>query len=257
MKLLAIACLVGATACVHAQTSETGAGVLEKARHLQDAPFARGLQSFTCAVDFDWSQHMREAPRVGDEGTDEQLRTLVQPIKTRVTVSNRGAIPSSNLTEAEERQLPFGGMAEGLLKHAVQFSLNQWLMAANNQLLPPAGTDVTVRTTTSGIELHFPMQNTQAQALLTPDLRLKQINAEGDDTDRLETKFSSGPNGYAVNYLAVGEDGKFAPGNRILATYTYQAVSGFQLPAQVVLNRESHREVWHYTLTGCSVSSSK
>ncbi|GAA3764131.1 hypothetical protein [Terriglobus aquaticus] len=194
---------------------------------------------------------------MGDEGSDEQIRTLIQPIKTKVTVSSRSAIPTSNLSESDERNLPYGGMAEGLLKHAVQFSLNQWLMAANNGLLPPSGTNATVGKGTNGFHLHFAMQGAQAEALLTTDLRLQQVSAEGDDTDRLETKFAAGPNGYTVTSLAVGEDGRFAPGNRIIATYTYQTVSGFQLPADVVLNRESHHEVWHYKLTGCSVTSSK
>ena len=257
MKTFAATSLVLASACIHAQSSDAGATLLERARHAQDAPFTRGLQAFTCRVDFNWPQHFQEAPRVGDEGTDEQIRALIQPIKTRVTVSSRGAMPASNLTESDEHNLPNSGVAEGLLKHAVQFSLNQWLMAANDSLLPPPGTSATAGKGTNGIHLHFAMQATQAEALLTPDLRLQQIHAEDDDTDRIETRFAPGPNGFTLTSLAVGEDGRFASGNRIIVTYDYQTVSGFQLPADVVLNRESHHETWHYKLAGCSVVTSK
>ena len=130
-------------------------------------------------------------------------------------------------------------------------------MAANNSLLPPLGTTVTVKTSAAGVQLQFPMQGAKAQAQLTSNLRLQQLNAEGDDSDRLETSFAPGHSGFVVTSLAVGEDGKFAPGNRIVATYTYQIVNGFQLPEQVELNRESHHEVWHYKLTGCSIVTRK
>ena len=51
----------------------------------------------------------------------------------------------------------------------------------------------------------------------------------------------------------LGEDGDFRPGNRIILTYTYQSIGDFQLPEYVSINRcESHHEVWHYKLTGCT-----
>jgi hypothetical protein len=56
---------------------------------------------------------------------------------------------------------------------------------------------------------------------------------------------------------SLGEDGDFRSGNRIVLTYTYQSVGGFQLPEQVSINRESHHEVWHYKLTGCTVETTK
>jgi hypothetical protein len=57
--------------------------------------------------------------------------------------------------------------------------------------------------------------------------------------------------------LRLGEDGDFKAGNRIILTYTYQSVGGFQLPEQVAINRESHHEVWHYKLTDCNVQAGK
>ena len=124
-------------------------------------------------------------------------------------------------------------------------------------LLPPAGTAVTAELTSPGIALHFVMQGTKAEARLSSDLRLERINAEGDEDNRLETSFEPGPQGLTLISVAVGEDGQFKPGNRIIASYTYQTVEGFRLPDKVVLNRESHREVWHYSLTGCSVVTAK
>jgi hypothetical protein len=51
----------------------------------------------------------------------------------------------------------------------------------------------------------------------------------------------------------MGEDGNFVPGNRLIYTFTYQTVDGMQLPEHVVVTRESHHEVWRYTLTDCKV----
>ena len=121
----------------HAQTAVSDTTVLKQTRAKYDAPFERNLQSFSCAVEFNWKQHFTEAVRLGDEGTDEEIAKQIQPIKTRVTVNRQNATVSSGMTENEEHKLPHGGMAEGLLEHAVQFSLNSWLVASNNAMLPP------------------------------------------------------------------------------------------------------------------------
>jgi len=130
--------------CCHAQTATNDATFLNQARAKYDAPFETNLQSFSCAVEFNWKQHFTEVVRLGDEGTDEEIAKLIQPIKTRVTVARQNATVSSGMTEDEEHKLPHGGMAEGLLKHAVQFSLNSWLVAGNNAMLPPENTPVHV-----------------------------------------------------------------------------------------------------------------
>ena len=77
-------------------------------------------------------------------------------------------------------------------------------MAANNQLLPAAGSAVVAETSAEGVEFHYAMQGVRAQALLTRDLRLKQVNAEGDATDRMETSFVLRPNGLVVSSLSGG-----------------------------------------------------
>lgn len=241
----------------HAQAAPDDANFLKQARAKYDAPFAQGLQSFSCAVEFNWKQHFTEAVRLGDEGTDEEIAKVIQPIHTRVTVSRQDSALSSGMSDEEERRLPHGGMAEGLLKHAVRFSLNSWLAAGNNALLPPEDTPVHVQTSTSGYTLEFKVQTFDVEMSLSRDMSLQSEGEKGSATDRRETDFRPGPQGFLLTSYRLGEDRDFRPGNRIIMTYTYQNVAGIQLPDQVSINRESHHEVWHYELTGCTVQATK
>jgi len=70
----------------HAQATKTDQALLTQAREKYDAPFNRNLQSFDCAVDFNWKEHFTDTARVGDEGTDEELEKFFQPIRNRVVV---------------------------------------------------------------------------------------------------------------------------------------------------------------------------
>ena len=114
----------------HAQATKTDQEQFSQIRDKYDAPFERALQSFDCAIDFSWKEHFKETPRVGDEGTDEEIEKLIQPIRNRVTLTQQSVTVSSGLTDEAEAKLPHGGMAEGLLKHAMQKSLFTWLGAA-------------------------------------------------------------------------------------------------------------------------------
>jgi hypothetical protein len=240
-----------------AQTAINDATFLKQARAKYDAPFERNLESFSCAVAFNWKEHFKEAVRVGDEGTDEEIAKLIQPISTRVTVTRQNAAVTSGMSDDEERKLPHGGMAEGLLKHAVQFSLNSWLVASDNTMLPPEGTPVHVEPTTSGYKLEIKIQTIDLEMMFANDMSLQSEAAKGDTSDRRETDFRAGPQGFLLTSYRLGEDGDFRPGNRIILTYTYQSVGGFQIPEQVSINRESHHESWHYKLTGCTVQATK
>jgi hypothetical protein len=240
-----------------AQTATDDATFLKQARAKYDAPFERNLQSFNCAVEFNWKQHFAEAPRVGDEGTDQEIATLIQPIHNRVTVTRQNATVSAGMTEDEVSKLPYKGMAEGLLEHTVQFSLNNWLAASNNAILPPEGTTVHVEPSRSGYKLGLKIQNFDVELMLTRDMSLQSEAVKGPASDRRETDFHPGPQGFLLATFRLGEDGDFRPGNRIILTYTYQSVGGFQLPEEVAVNRESHHEVWHYKLTDCSVQAAK
>lgn len=245
------------SAFCHAQTAIDDATFLKRARAKYDVPFDRNLQSFSCAVQIDWKQHFTEVVRLGDEGTDEEIAKFIQPIRTRVTVSAQGAVVSSGMTDEDEGRLPHGGMAEGLLKHAVQFSLNSWLGATGDVLLPPEGTPVHVEPSASGYKLNLKVQTFDVEMLFTHDMSLQSDGEKGSASDRRETDFHPGPQGFVLTSFRQGEDGDFRPGNRIILSYTYQGVGGFQIPEQVAVNRESHRENWHYKLTDCTVQTAK
>jgi hypothetical protein len=64
-------------------------------------------------------------------------------------------------------------MAEGLLEHAVQFSLNNWLVASNNAMLPPEGTPVHVEPSESGYKLELKIQTFDVEMLLARDMGLQ------------------------------------------------------------------------------------
>jgi len=245
------------TILAHAQATQSDDALLHQARSKYDAPFERKLQSFDCAVDFNWKKHWAETYRVGDEGTDDEIEKFIQPIPNRVTVTREDAVVSSGMTEEQEHTLPHGGMAEGLLEHAVRFSLRNWLVASNNALLPSTGTPVHFESSTSGYKLNLKIQTYDVAMTLTRDMSLQSMAVRGSDSDRQEFEFHPGPQGLLLSSWTMGEDGNFKPGNRLIFNFTYQSVDGFQVPAQVVVNRESHHEVWHYTLSGCKVTTDK
>ncbi len=161
------------------------------------------------------------------------------------------------MTEDEEHKLPHGGMAEGLLEHAVQFSLNSWLVASNNAMLPPESTLVHIEPSSSGYRLEFKVQTFDVEMVFDHDMSLLSEGAKGSASERRETDFRPGPQGFLMTTYRMGEDGDFRPGNRIILSYTYQSVGGFQLPEQVSINRESHHEGWHYKLANCTVEATK
>src|ERR1700690_4151682 len=85
----------------HAQAATDDATFLKQARAKYDAPFERNLQSFSCAVEFNWKRHFTEAVRVGDEGTDDEIAKLIQPIHNRVAITRHNAAVSAEMTESE------------------------------------------------------------------------------------------------------------------------------------------------------------
>lgn len=252
-----IALCLCATLC-HAQTPGSDQALLTQARAKYDAPFTRNLQSFDCTIDFSWKQHFTETSRVGDEGTDDELEHIFQPIHNRVTVTPQKVTVSSGFTNDAIAKLPHGGMAELLLEHAVEKSLYQWLPTSTNALLPDPATPVHLGPSPSGYKLAFNMQTMNVEMAFTPDLRLETAKAtQASQSDHFETVFTTGPQGFLLTSWTLTEDGNSAPGHRLIFTYTYQTVDGVQLPEHVSIIRESHHEVWRYTLRNCSVKTSQ
>ena len=241
----------------HAQATKTDQALLNEAREKYDAPFNRNLQSFDCAVDFSWKEHFTETTRVGDEGTDEELENIFQPIRNHVTVTRQNVTVSSGLTDDAISKLPRGGMAELLLEHAVQKTLYNWLPASTSALLPTPATPVHFEASSFGYKLTFKMQNFDVEMVLAPDMRLQSATAKGPQSDHFETVFAPGQHGFLLTSWTMTEDGNSNPGHRLIFTYTYQTVDGVQLPEQVAVTRESHHEVWRYRLSNCTVKTGK
>jgi hypothetical protein len=166
------------------------------------------------------------------------------------------AAVSAGLSKDELNKLPHRGLAEALLAHAVEKSLNTWLFASTNMMLPNPGTPISFNQSPSGYKLIFKVQTSDGEMVLAPDMRLQSASVKGQ-SDHIETSFASGPQGFLLTSFTQGEDGKFEPGNRLIYTYTYQTVDGVQLPEHVVVTRESHHEVWRYTLSDCIAKTSK
>lgn len=240
-----------------AQPTRTDKELLTQVREKYDEPFDSGLQSFSCAINFNWKQHWTETTRVGDEGTDEEIEKLVQPIKNSVVVTRQNATPSSGLSDDTISKLPHGGMAELLLEHAVQNSLNTWLTAATNSILPNPGAPVSFEQSPSGYKLSFKVRAADVEMVLGPDMRLQSEAVKGDPSDHIETSFAPAQHGFVLTSLTMGENGNFVPGNRLIYTYTYQIIDGVELPEHVAIIRESHHEVWRYTLSDCTVKTNK
>jgi hypothetical protein len=157
----------------HAQAAKTDQALLSQMRDKYDAPFNRNLQSFDCAVDFSWKDHFTETTRVGDEGTDEELEKIFQPIQNRVTVTRQNVTVSSGLTDDTIGKLPHGGMAEFLLEHAVQKSLYSWLPASTNTMLPPPDTTASFKQSPSGYKLEVKLGNIGVEMVFASDMRLQ------------------------------------------------------------------------------------
>jgi hypothetical protein len=241
----------------HAQATKTDQALLNEVREKYDAPFNRNLQSFDCAVDFSWKEHFTETTRVGDEGTDEELEKIFQPIRNRVAVTRQNVAVSSGLTDDAIGRLPHGGMAEFLLEHAVQKSLYSWLPASTNMILPNPATPVSFEQSSSGYKLAFKMQTSDVEMVLAPDMRLQSATLKGPQSADFETSFASGQQGFVLTSWTMGEDANSARGHRLIFTYTYQTVDGVKLPEHVVVIRESHHEVWRYRLSDCIVKTSQ
>lgn len=93
--------------------------------------------------------------------------------------------------------------------------------------------------------------------VLASDMRLQSATLKAPQSAHFETSFASGPQGFVLSSWTMVKSGNSEPGHRLIFTYSYQTVDGVQLPEHVAVIRESHHEVWRYTLSGCGVKVSK
>jgi hypothetical protein len=179
----------------HAQATKTDQALLNQAREKYDAPFNRNLQSFDCAVDFSWKEHFTETTRVGDEGTDEELKKFFQPIRNYVAVTRQDLTVSSGLTDDAIGKFPMAALAEFLLEHAVQKSLYIWLPASTNMILPNPATPVSFEQSPSGYKLAFKVQASDVEMVLAPDMRLQSTTLKAPQSGHFETSSRLGSRG--------------------------------------------------------------
>jgi len=99
------------------------------------------------------------------------------------------------------------------------------------------------------------MQTSDVEMVLAPDMRLLSATLKAPQSDHFETSFATGQQGFLLTSWTVNEDGNSEPGNRLIFTYTYQAVDGVNLPEHVAVIRERHHEVWRYRLSDCIVKT--
>jgi hypothetical protein len=101
------------------------------------------------------------------------------------------------------------------------------------------------------------MQGSDIEMDFASDMRMQRGGMKANPSDQILTSFEPGPQGFLLTSLTMGEDGNLKPGNRLIYSFTYQGVDGVELPQHAVVIRESHNEVWEYTLSGCNVRVSK
>ena len=99
-------------------------------------------------------------------------------------------------------------------------------------------------------------QTSDIEMVLAPDMRVQSADLKGPQSAHFDVVCAWAA-GVALNSWTMGEDGNSEPGHRLIFTYTYQTVDGVQLPQQVAVIRESHHEVWRYSLSDCIVKTSK
>jgi hypothetical protein len=79
-------------------------------------------------------------------------------------------------------------------------------------MLPPEGTPVHVEPSTEDYKLEFKIQTFDVEMLFARDMSLKSEAAKGSNSDRRETDFRPGPQGFLLTSFRMGEDGRFQAG---------------------------------------------
>ena len=220
--------------------------LLAKAKALYDTPFQSGLINFSCAIDFDFAQYLKN--NFGETArTDSPIAQLLKPIKYRVFVDHSGATVLAQPKLPEFSQLPLAAQLEEANRSLMQVGLNNWVPYAYGEILPISPTNYQFEKTATGYKLSMDGQGVAGKLILDHDLHLLSGILDTSQHIEITTKFVSAPNGLVL--AASSTDTDHAGVARF--TYTYQVIDGFQLPQRVRLTSEQNKMTLNYTLTDC------
>lgn len=241
--------------CVSAvsQSTISDEEFLKKTRALYDAPFTRGLVSFDCEVQFDWKKHFVDL--LGTVPTNAvPLVERLQTISHRVFMDRSGAVVSVIPKAPDLTGVAHATELEQDYQAIVSSGLNAWLPFGTNVILPVQPTKFSFSKSDVGYKLAMEGPSVAATLLLKEDLRITSVVSPLPQPLRFTSEFIDGPNGYLLQSVRVGDLADTSTGTQNTFVYTYQLVSGFQLPAEVVVTHETS-ESWRYSLTDCKAMS--
>jgi hypothetical protein len=220
--------------------------LLAKTTALYDTPFRSGLVSFSCAIDFDFAEHLES--NFGDTArTDSPIAHLLEPIKYRVFVDHSGATISAQPRLPDFSHLPIAAKLEGSNRSLMQTGLNNWVPYAYGEVLPIAPTNYQFEKTATGYDLLMDGRGIRGKLILDHDLRLLSGTIDTSQHIEITTRFVSATDGLVLAESSTNTD--HAGVARF--TYTYQVVDGFELPWHVGLTSEQNKMTLNYILTDC------
>jgi hypothetical protein len=249
-RILLLLVVVSSCALGLAQSVGSDEALLAKARALYDAPFTRNLFSFDCAVQFNWTSHLKELVGALPPAAMETADRL-QKIHHRVAVDHNRAVVSTQPKELDLSDSQAARQMEQILNTMISQGLDAWLPSAMNEILPMKPTKFSFEEMETGYKVTMTGTNVDGKLLLGQDLRVTSGVLQLPQPTRFTTSFIDGPQGYLLESVRTGAtDG--STGGEATFAYTYQSVENFQLPS-VVTVRPSTTKPWHYGLTDCKI----
>lgn len=249
--------LLSAAACMVLVASSQSVGedevLLEKARALYDAPFSRNLASFSCAVQFNWKKHFEDLV-----GTLPP--TVVHSVESLQKVQHSVKVNASDATVFSAPKTPdFGGsesvtQMEQVFTAMLKQGLTTWLRFSANAILPARPGTFHFQDTGTGYKLDMAAEDTEANLLLSLDLRITSGVTQLPQPVRFTTHFIDGPRGYVLESVTTGP-ATGSPDSDATFDFTYQSIGDFQVPSSVSISQSSTKP-WHFALTRCSVLTS-
>jgi hypothetical protein len=222
--------------------------LLAKTEALYDTPFRSGLINFSCAIDFDFAQYLKnnfgEAAR-----TDSPIAQALKPIRYRIFVDHSGATVSAQPKLPDLSQIPLAAQLEESNRALMQVGLMNWVPYAYGEVLPISPTNYQFEKTATGYNLSMDGQGITGKLILDQDLHLVSGIVDTSQHIEITTKFVSAPNGLVLAASSTNTD----HAGVVHFTYTYQVIDGFQLPQRIELISDQNKMSMNYMLTDCKV----